>query len=101
MEIESDGVMDGQHSTFENVFEMRQKVEIPSGGEVSAQCARIRVVSIFKLIRTRRGHILRSPRRMPAKPHIKNTDGWLGMHACYVNRLGHLTVKLGESRSRS
>ena len=25
--MESDGVMDGQHSTFENVFEMCQKVE--------------------------------------------------------------------------
>ena len=89
--MESDGVMDGRHSTFQNVFEMRQNVEPRRGrrrdpSRNASAGARVRAfVSIFKLIQTRRGHILRSPARpsaaplgrMPAKPHIKNTDdGW-------------------------
>ena len=76
--MESDGVMDGQHSTFENVFEMCQKVETAeveererggscrfaaaaAGAKVGGS-AMLGVVSIFKLIPTRRarGHILRS-----------------------------------------
>ena len=87
--MESDGVMDGQHSTFENVFEMCQKVETaevegregavdsppppPQRGPKleGAQCSLgIGVVSIFKLIPTRRAgerrrHILRSTASLP------------------------------------
>ena len=61
--MESDGVMDGQHSTFENVFEMCQKVETAevegreggscrfaaaaAGAKVGAQCSLAR--SCFNL----------------------------------------------------
>ena len=92
--MESDGVMDGQHSTFENVFEMCQKVETAEveerdeRGELSIRRRAARrsggqswrernarslgVVSIFKLIPTRRAggrgrrrYILRSTASLP------------------------------------
>ena len=95
MEIESDGVMDGRHSTFENVFEMRQKVEPRRRRDPSNEPpqrerefvrnaqSRIGVVSIFKLIQTRRGHILRSPARsdecQPNHTSRIPTDGRLAL----------------------
>ena len=83
--MESDGVMDGQHSTFENVFEMCQKVETAevegregavdspprtaAGAKVGAQCSLAR--SCFNLqidpnaAGGRRRHILRSTASLP------------------------------------
>ena len=114
VEMESDGVMDGRHSTFENVFEMRQKVGLRRRrrrrdksirapqreqnfvriAHSDQSCFNLQIDpssagAYFALARL----FARSDARMPAKPHIKNTDGcW---QACSVTTTGSYQFEVG------